>query len=57
MQRAKISRFILPCGRRVHLYKSVSFKLIVEQILANHTNYAKSDPKTIEESMKKQIKT
>ena len=50
MQGAKTSKNMLPCGRRVHLHKSISFNTIFEQIQIDHKNDDKNDPKMIEES-------
>ena len=44
---------MFPCGRRVHLHKSANLKTIFENILTNHTNYVKNDPKMIETLIKK----
>ena len=52
MQGAKTAKFKLPCGRRAHLHKSISFKIFFEQIPQNHENYPKTDPKMIKQSIK-----
>ena len=48
MRGAKNSKTMLPCGRRVHLYNSVSFKMVFEKIQTNHKDDAKIDPETID---------
>ena len=53
MQGAKTSKNMLPCKRRVHLYKSTSFKTVFKQIQNNHKNDAKIDPKMVETSIRK----
>ena len=39
---------MFPCGRRVHLHKSIVFKQIFEQNKTNHKNDTMFDPKTTE---------
>ena len=49
---------MLPFGRRVHLHKSASFNMILEQIQINPTNDAKFDPQNhlnIHQKTSKQI--
>ena len=46
MQGAKTSKIMFPCGRRVHLHKSASFK-------TNLINDAKNNPKMIDTTIKK----
>ena len=41
MQGATKSKYMLPCGRRVHLHKPISFQTIFEQIPQNHKIDAK----------------
>ena len=49
MQSAETSKkIILPCGRRVHLHKSASFKMIVENIQTNHKKDGTIDAELIE---------
>ena len=36
MQGAKTSKFLIQCGRRVHLHKSASFKTSLEQIQTSY---------------------
>ena len=52
MQGAKTSKIMFPCGRRVHLHKSASFKLIFGKFRTNHKNDAKIDTKIIENPFK-----
>ena len=51
MQGAKTSKAMFPCGRSEHLHKSTGFKTIFENILTNHKNDTKMDPKTVEQSV------
>ena len=47
------STTMLLCGRRVHLRKSVSFKMIFESFQTNHKVEAKNNPETIRTSIEK----
>ena len=51
MQGAETKEARFPCGRRVHLYRSVCFKTIFEQIPPK--NDAGIDPEMIEQSFRK----
>ena len=48
MQGAKTSKTMSPCGRRVHIHKSASFKTIFEQIPNIDKSSAKTDSEMIE---------
>ena len=53
MKGAKSSKIMFPFGRRVHLYKSASFKTIFEKISTNQKNDDTNHPKKIEQAIKK----
>ena len=55
MQGAITSKFMFPCGRRVHLHRSACYKTIFEQLQTNHNKYANIDP-TIIETIKYHLK-